>query len=331
MIGPLHFPLVSVIVVNWNGKHLLETCLGALAAQTFQDFELIVVDNGSSDGSAEWVALHYPGARLIRLEGNCGFSGGNNVGLRAARGEFVALLNNDVEAAPGWLEALLRTMAAHPEVGACDSKVFFYDRRDVLWAAGGEYTISGSVVHRGYRQRDGDGRYSTEADVFIAIASAALYRRTALEQVGLFDEDFFSGYEDVDLSFRLHAAGYRVLNAPRAVAFHRVSETARVNSEFYVFHGQKNVLFTFLKNMPAPLLVKYLPLHLIYTLGSLAYFARQRRLRAALRGKLAVLRQWREIMRKRRAVQRLRTAPSPLLDGLMSRSWLGPKLDKLLR
>jgi GT2 family glycosyltransferase len=166
--------------------------------------------------------------------------------------------------------------------------------------------------------------------VFIAIACAVAYRREALERVGLFDEGFFSGYEDVDLSFRLHAAGYRVLNAPQAVVYHRVSETAGRDSPFYVFHGQKNVLLTFLKNMPGPLLLKFWPLHLIYTVGALAYFARQGRLGPALRGKWQVLRRWSQVMAQRRETQRLRVVPVRQLESRLSRAWFRPKLDKLL-
>jgi GT2 family glycosyltransferase len=321
-------PLVSLIVVNWNGRHLLEACLAALEAQTFRDFETVVVDNGSTDGSSDWVAEHYPQARLVRLAQNCGFSAGNNVGLRAARGRYLALLNNDAEPRPAWLQALVEALEAHPEAGACDSHVYFRDRPDRLWAAGGDYTVSGSVLHRGYLQPGSDG--APAADVFIAIACAAIYRREALDKVGLFDEGYFSGYEDVDLSFRLHAAGYRVLNVPGAVVYHRVSETAGLNSPAYVFHGQKNVLTTFVKNMPGPLLWKYAPLHLAYTLGALLYFARLGRLGPALRGKWFVLRHWGEVMDKRRAAQRLRAVPVAELDRRLSRAWFRPKLGKLL-
>ena len=323
-------PLVSVTVLNWNGRHMLEACLAALRAQTFRDFEVIVVDNSSTDGSAEWVAAACPEARLIRLESNQGFSAGNNAGMRAARGRYLALLNNDAEADPGWLAALVGALEAHPAAGACDSTVYFHDRPDQLWAAGGEYTISGGVLHRGYGRQAADGDPAAEADVFIAIACAVLYRREALDKVGLFDEDYFNGYEDVDLSFRLHAAGYRVLNAPGAVVRHRVSQTTKVNSPFYVFHGQKNVLETFVKNMPGALLIKYGPLHLAYTLGALAYFARRGRLGAALGGKWYVLRHWGRLMAKRRETQRLRVASAAELEKKLSRAWLRPKIDKLL-
>jgi len=324
-------PLVSVIVLNWNGRHLLPACLSALDRQTLTGFELIVVDNGSTDGSADWVAENYPTARLVRLDKNNGFCGGNNAGLRVARGQFIALLNNDIEVEAGWLAALAETLQADPQVGACDSRVYFLHRRDMLWAAGADYTISGSVNHRGYLERDPDVLAQTPTEVFVAIACSALYRRSALERVGFLDEDFFYGYEDVDLSFRLHLAGYRVVTVPNAVAFHRVSETTHINSSFYVFHGQRNVSFVFLKNMPGPLLIKYLPLHIAHTLGSLAHFARHGQLWPALRGKVAVLRQGRRLLEKRRAVQQLRSISLRQLEQCLSREWLLPKLGKLIK
>ncbi len=320
---------VSVIVVNWNGRHLLESCLASLAAQTLSPLEVILVDNGSEDGSADWVASHHPEVRLVRLDRNYGFCGGNNAGIRVAKGEYFALLNNDAEAEPRWLERLRATMREHAGLGACDSKVYFYEPRDLIWASGADYSVAGSVVQRGYLQPDGGSNGAGPAEVFVAVACAVMYRRSALDHVGLFDEDFFSGYEDVDLSFRLQAAGYGIVTVPDAIVYHKVSATSRRNSEFYVYYGQRNVLETYLKNMPAALLLKYLPLHVLYTLGSMLYFARLGRLGATARGKLAVLRSLDRTLAKRRAVQRLRTAPTASLERKMSASWLQPKYAKL--
>jgi GT2 family glycosyltransferase len=323
-------PAVSVIVVNWNGKHLLGPCLKALARQTFTDFETVVVDNGSSDGSAAWLAEAHPEVRLIALDGNLGFAGGNNAGIRATSGEFVALLNNDTEVEPGWLEALVTCLRRHPDVAACDSKVFFHGSGDLLWSQGADYAVSGAVIQRGFRQPDRGLDAGDRREVFIAVACAALYRRQALDQVGLFDEDYFIGYEDVDLSFRLHAAGWRILNVSGAVVQHHVSASTKVNSDFYVYWGQRNVLDTYVKNMPAGLLWKYLPLHLLYTAGSAAYFARHRRLSAFARAKLAIAREWRHVVAKRRAVQALRTVPAAAIERQLTRAWLGDKAGKLL-
>jgi len=321
----------SVVIPNWNGRHLLAACLDSLKAQTLKAFELIVVDNGSTDGSAEWLEAERPEVRVIRLPENLGFSGGCNVGIRAAGGELVALLNNDTEVEPRWLQALCDAMDRDPRIGAADSKVYFYDARNVIWSAGCDYSIAGSVTHRGYLERDDQGRYANETDVFVAVACGIVYRRSALDKVGLFDEDFFSGYEDVDLSFRLHAAGYRVVNVPDSVVYHHVSATARKDSDFYVFHGQKNVLYTFLKNMPGPLVWKYLPLHLVYTAGSLLYFARLGRLGSALRAKFTVMKNLRSVIAKRKAIAASRVLEAGEIDRMLSSRWMGPKLSKLVR
>lgn len=321
----------SVVIPNWNGRHLLAACLDSLKTQTLTGFEIIVVDNGSIDGSADWLEAERPEVRVIRLPENLGFSGGCNVGIQASSGELVALLNNDTEVDPRWLEALCEAMDRDPRIGAADSKVYFYDHRNVIWSAGCDYSIAGSVNHRGYLQVDDRGSYAHETAVFVAVACGIIYRRAALDRVGLFDEDFFSGYEDVDLSFRLHAAGYRVVNVPESIVYHRVSATARKDSDFYVFHGQKNVLYTFLKNMPGPLLWKYLPLHLLYTAGSLVYFARIGRLGSAVKAKLAVLKNLRSVLAKRRGVRALRVISPRDIDALLTPAWLGPKVSKLRR
>jgi GT2 family glycosyltransferase len=322
-------PLVSVVIVNWNGKHLLGPCLQSLAQQTFRDFEIVVVDNRSSDGSADWVTACYPDARLLQLDRNRGFAGGNNAGITVARGDFIALLNNDTEVDSGWLKALVRCLEDHPDVGACDSRVYFHGADMLLWAKGADYAVSGAAIQRGYRQRDSSG-HEVVSEVFVAVACAALYRRSALDLVGLFDEDFFIGYEDVDLSFRLHAAGWRILNVPSAVVQHHVSASTKRESDFYVFWGQRNVLETYVKNMPGWLFWKYLPLHLLYTFGALIYFTRRGRLPAAIRAKLAVLRDWRRVVRKRRATQALRSVPTAIIERQLARGWVGDKAAKLL-
>lgn len=320
-------PVVSVVVLNWNGRSLLEDCLGSVLRQTFRDYEVILVDNGSTDGSAAWVRERFPQVRLLALEENLGFCGGNNAGFRVARGRYVALLNNDTEVEPDWLERLYAVIAADPRIAACDSSVLYFDRRDVVWSRGATYTIAGTANFRdqGRLARDLPGE---PADVFAAVACAALYRRAALDEVGDLDEAFFAGYEDIDWSFRARLRGYRIVNVPAARVYHKVSATHGYNSPAYVYHGQRNVLMLFLKNMPASLLVRYAPLHLVYTLGSLAYFVRAGRGGAFVRGKVDALRRWPSVWRKRRAVQGSRAVTAAAIDVALLRGWLGPKTRK---
>jgi GT2 family glycosyltransferase len=320
-------PLVSVVILNWNGKHLLADCLASLSQQTWRDFEVILVDNGSSDGSIEWVQGTHPDVRILPLPANRGFCGGNNAGIRAARGEYIVLLNNDTEVEADWLGELVRYVRADAAIGACDSKILYFDRRDTIWSAGALYTIAGSCEWRGHGLKD--SAVNEPAEVFTANACSAIYPRHVLEEVGDLDEDFFAGYEDVDWSFRARLRGYRIVNVPSSRVYHKVSATHQYNSPRYVYHGQRNVAAVFLKNMPTPLLLKYAVLHLLYTGGSFFYFARIGRLSAFLRAKCDVIRQWRNIWRKRQQIQHARLVPSRLIDTSLSREWLGPKLRKL--
>jgi len=323
-------PEISVIVVNWNGRPLLDECLSSLQAQTVRGHEVILVDNGSADGSAEWVARNHPRVRLLRLRSNLGFSGGNNAGLALARGRYIALLNNDTRVEPGWLAALHRRIESDQRIAACDSKVLYHDRPGTIWAAGADYTVAGSVQARGNGLKDSPGS-AESGEVFVAVACAAIYRRSAIEEIGFFDETFFNGYEDVDWSFRAWLSGYRIFNEPAARVYHKVSSSQVHNSPGFVYHGQRNVSATFLKNMPSPLLRKYWPLHLAYAAGSAAYFARIGRGGAFLKAKGDVLSRLPEIMSRRRLVQSLRRSSDAEIESRLVRKWLGAKKGKFLQ
>lgn len=321
-------PLVTIIVLNWNGRHLLEDCLPSVLQQTLQDYELIVVDNGSTDGSLEWVASHYPKTRLISLPTNMGFCEGNNVGIRSARGDYVVLLNNDTEVAPDWLEQLLAHICTDPSIAACDSKILYFDQRESIWSSGGTYSIAGTTTFRWHNQQD-SGRLQQPSDVFVVGACSAIYRRRIFEEIGLLDRDFFAGFEDVDWSFRAHLRGYRTVNVPTSRVYHKVSMTHQRNSPAYVYHGQRNVWATFVKNMPSSLLFRYWPLHLLYALGSWVYFARIGRGRAFAQAKADAARQSASLWIKRREVQKMRTVSPMEIDALLDHDWLMPKLAKL--
>jgi len=327
MRAPVPQPLISVIVVNWNGRALLEECLHSLEKQTFKDFEIILVDNGSSDDSAEWVRSHYPLVKLLALKTNTGFSAGNNAGLGLARGEFIALLNNDTKVEPGWLEALYQCIRADERIAACDSMVLYYDQPGLIWSAGGIYTIAGSVSPRRYQQPD-NGPGQGPQDVFIAVACAALYRKKVIQEIGFFDETYFNGYEDVDWSFRAHLFGYRIVNVPAARVYHKVSSTQIHNSPGFVYNGQRNVSATFIKNMPGRLFFKYLPLHLAYVLGSFWYFLKVGQSGAFIRAKCSLIRQISLLISQRNALQARKTISPDAIDGLLEKKWLDAKINK---
>jgi GT2 family glycosyltransferase len=322
-------PLISVIIVNWNGKHHLNGCLSSLLNQSLQDYEVIIVDNGSTDGSMEFVADNFPKAITIGLDSNRGFSGGNNIGILASRGKFVVLLNNDTEVDQDWLQQLYLQINKDESIAACDSKVFYYGDRNSIWAAGGTYSIAGTSQMRGNLEED-SAVFDEPRDIFTAIACAAIYRKSAFEDIGLLDEDFHSGYEDVDWSFRAHLRGYRILNAPAAHVYHKVSATHGYNSPAFVRNGQRNVFYVYIKNMPLPLLLRYWPLHLFYSIASMVYFARIGQLIPFLLGKLEAVLHLPVVLRKRREVQNNRRVSSKAIDDLLTREWLGLKLNKFL-
>ncbi|HEX2923588.1 MAG TPA: glycosyltransferase family 2 protein [Chloroflexota bacterium] len=301
---PQAAPMVGVVIVNWNGRAHLERCLDALARQTMSSFEIVVVDNGSVDGSAEMVRDQYPHVRLLRQSANLGFAEANNVGIGAGETAFVATLNNDTEPRPDWLEQLLAPALTDDRVGMVASKMLFAHRPGVINSAGIALDRAGIAWDRlGGRP---DGQTGPPEEVFGPCAGAALYRRRMLDEIGLFDGEFFAYLEDVDLAWRARLAGWRCVYAPAAAVTHVHSATGVEGSPFKSYQLGRNKLWTIVKNYPSPQLFLALPLIVSYDLAAVAYGIVARRDLAALRGRVAGLaglpRQW----RKRKAVQRLR-------------------------
>lgn len=223
---------VSVVIVNWNRRGLLEACLNSLAQPQGASFEVIVVDNGSSDGSAGFVESYaasspYP-LRLVRNRDNRGFCAANNQGIAMSRGEFVALLNNDAEAHPQWLAALLEAFA-DPGVGMAASKVLVYEDPRVIDKAGHLIYLDGQNRGRGTGEID-RGQYDRVEEVLWPDGCACMYRKAMLDEIGGFDEDFFAYADDAELGLRARIAGWSCLYMPRAVVrHHRGSTLGRQN------------------------------------------------------------------------------------------------------
>ena len=217
-------PLASIIIHNWNGAHHLPVCLGALRAQTYPHLEVILVDNGSTDGSRALVTERYPEVRLLALDHNVGLTGGNNAGFRAARGDILISLNNDTEADPHFVEALVTALLDHPQAGMAAAKMLLFDDRRQIHSAGDGYGVDGIPFNRGVWQQD-EGQYDEPAWIFGGCGGAVAYRRAMLDKVGAFDESFFMYCEDVDLNWRAQLAGWRCWYAPDAVVYHKLSAT----------------------------------------------------------------------------------------------------------
>ncbi|MBA2441854.1 MAG: glycosyltransferase family 2 protein [Rubrobacter sp.] len=313
---------ITIVIPNWNGRRLLEACLASLREQSFRDFETLVVDNGSTDGSVELVELEFPEARVVTLEENRGFSAAVNRGIEESGSELVALLNNDTEQDPGWLAALVRAAEGHPEAGSFASKLLDAGERGVLDGAGDALRRSGLPYRLGHGEAD-RGRYDSLSPVFGACAAAALYRRAMLEDVGRFDEDFFAYCEDADLSFRAQLAGYRCLYVPGAVVYHVGSASSGgKRSPTAVRLGTQNGLNVLVKNLPAPLVPRLAPFILAGQVSRLVMTTRSTdTLRANLAGYAGVWRLLPEMLRKRRGVQARRRVSNAYVRRLLRGSF----------
>lgn len=301
---------VAVVIVNWNSWVLLARCLEALESQTYKNFSVTIIDNASSEEIPPQLLETSPQVKLVRHSSNVGFAAANNVAVskHSLDGEWIALLNPDAFAAPRWLETLLMAAESNPEFDVFGSKLVNAADPGVLDGAGDAYHISGRVLRTAHGlpvSAMGD----SVCEIFSPCAAAALYRRSAFEEVGGFDEDFFCYVEDVDLGFRLRLAGYRCLYVPQSVAHHVGSgTTGGQHSDFAVYHGHRNLVWTFVKNMPGVLFWLLLPLHVALNLASIIWFALRGQGGVILRAKRDALLGLPKMWRKRRQIQKTRVA-----------------------
>ncbi len=308
-----------MVIPNWNGERFLSTCLRSLRRQSFEDFETILVDNGSTDASVAFVRDNFPEIRVLSLPENRGFSAAVNAGIRASEAEHVALLNNDTETDPEWLEALVAAADAYSEAGFFASKMVDFEDRRILDGAGDVLRRSGLPYRLGHGEPD-RGQYDEVAFVFGACAGAAMYRRSMLDDLGLFDEDFFANCEDGDLSFRAQLAGYRCLYVPGSVVYHMGSATFGKRSPTSTRLGTRNSLCMLVKNLPAPLVPSFLPFVAAGQLSRLVVTASTSTLVAHLEGLAGALRLLPLMLRKRREIQKRRQVPVEYIKALLKES-----------
>ncbi|MDO8688394.1 MAG: glycosyltransferase family 2 protein [Dehalococcoidia bacterium] len=311
-------PRVSVIIPNWNGESLLPTCLDALRRQKYQDFEVVVMDNASTDGSRRLLREDHPEVRVVGLSQNLFFARACNAGIRLTETELVALLNNDTEAEPSWLEELVRALDSDSQYGFATSKLLLFDRRDTIQSAGDSYGSNGVPGNRGVWEKD-DGRYDERCEVFGACGGASLFRRSMLEEIGLFDEEFRGYCEDVDLSFRAQLAGYRCVFAPEARVYHRLSATG--GGPVASFLCGRNFINVVVKDIPGSMLRRYwhriLGAQVGYAVHSLRH-SREPAARARLKGQVSALLQLPSMLRKRRVVQASRRVSDDYIESVLT-------------
>lgn len=260
-------PLISIIIVNWNGRKYLRDCLPTLMAQAYPHKEVIVVDNGSSDDSVRFVKEKYAHKlKLIEGEKNLGFAEANNIGILQAKGKYVLVLNNDTEMDKNCLDELLKIVEADEKIGMCAPKILMQSDRKRIDSAGLLLYPDGLSRGRGRLEID-CGQYDELEEVIFPSGCCGLYRRRMLEEIGLFDKNFFMCVEDTDLGLRAKLAGWRCIYVPSAVIFHKYSATMGEHSSLKAFLVERNRIWTIIKIFPLPLLL----LSFYYTIKRYAY------------------------------------------------------------
>jgi GT2 family glycosyltransferase len=288
----------SFLIVNWNGKGLLQACLSSLRCQSCQSFEVVLVDNGSSDGSSDFVREHFPEVRLVELGENRGFAGGNNAGLEHCAGKYIALLNNDAELSPDWLSKMLAILERKPDVGFCSSRIFVKGTK-LIDSVGDRFTTAFTGTKLGENQ-SGE-LFDTPVPIQGVCAAAAIYRKKMLEEIGFFDDDLFLNYEDTDLNMRAWLRGWKCVYVPEAKVFHAVNATIGRMSQISVYYFSRNSLLVLVKNYPWRLIARQLPQRIFFELCAFLYYAVfNLRLITYMRGKVDAFRLLPKFIRKRK-------------------------------
>jgi GT2 family glycosyltransferase len=320
---------ISVIIVNWNGKKFLSECLEGLRRQVYRSFSSTLVDNGSTDGSVDFVLQKFPEVRVVELSENTGFSVANNIIINSVKTEYVALLNNDAVPHPLWLQKLVEGLENNPEAGFIASKMLFYDKTNIIDRVGDSYSKAGSAFLRGRGALAHE--YDEKELIFGACAGAALYRTRMFREIGLFDEDFFLLYEDVDLSFRAQLKGYKCVYTPEAIVYHKGSKSIVHDSPISVYYSHRNLEWTYIKNMPRSLIHKTILSHFIYDIASFFYFMIRGRGKIFLKAKLDALKGFQKALQKRRQIQGEKSVADNYIWSLFEKELLYNRLTRRLQ
>jgi GT2 family glycosyltransferase len=319
---------VSIIIPHLGGQEVLTSCLQALQPTISDDVATLVVDNGSTDGSVAAVQERFPWVEAIRSERNLGFAGGCNLGIRSSRSEYVILLNDDTEVAPGWLQPLREAAERNPKIGACQPKLLSTrerERFDYSGAAGGliDYFGYPFAMGRLFESIEKDShQYDSSQPIFWASGTAMLLRRSALDEVGLLDDSFFAHMEEIDLCWRLHLRGYQVWSVPQSVVFHRSGATLAASSFRKKYLNHRNNLVMLLKNYDLGNLLSILPIRFALEALTLLYSAVVLdfgRVFAVLAALSYLLTHPRKVWYQRRQAQAIRSVPDRMIQKQMFR------------
>lgn len=318
---------ISIIIPTWNSAEYLPACLSSLAKQTLRDFEIVIVDNGSigfDEGkiTSEWPSLDI---REVPLKENMGFAVACNIGVQSARGEWLAFLNADAFPEPDWLESFVAAQKEYPHAGAFGSLILQDAHPSLVDSAGDVYHMSGAAW-KGYSGYPAAKVPSNPRRIFAPCAAAAFYRRDVFLEIGGFDEDFFSYFEDVDLGFRLNLYGYQCIFLPDARVRHVGSASTGKDSDFALYHYHRNYIWSFIKNMPGVLVWLYMPIHILANLLLILKYLKNRRGKVVFKAKIDALRGLGKMLAKRKTIQGDRRASVREIDQLFNKNLLAPFL-----
>ncbi len=317
---------VAVVIVNFNSGQYLQACLHSLSKQSYSPTKILVIDNCSTDNSLDSLENGFDG-EFIRLGQNVGFAKGNNfAAARAQECDWLAFVNPDAVLEPRWLEKLLEAAATRPDCVFIGGVLIQADNTKLLDGAGDVYHVSGAHWRRARGQLSA-GRYTSMEEVF-SPSAAAICRRDVFLKVCGFDESFFCYGEDIDLGFRLRLLGYRCLYVPDAIAYHAGSGTTGRHSAFTIYHGHRNLVWVYFRNMPWPLFWLYLPQHILLNLISLVWFVLRGQARIIFKAKWDAIRGLPRALRERKGIQAARVVGAWELRRVMAKGTLTPYLRR---
>lgn len=255
-------PKVSIIILNYNGAELTSNCLDSIYKQDYKNFEIIIVDNGSTE-STDKITKNFPGIKLIKSKVNLGYAEGNNLGFKRSKGELILFLNNDTIVSKNFLKILVNKITSNYLIAAVQPKILCYPKTEIIDSVGSDLLNSGFLYHFGHNKKESQ-KYNKEKEIFSMKGACMLFKKDILETVGVFDKSYFAYFEETDLCNRVWLAGYRILYVPQAKIYHLGGGTARnIPNTFIQYHSYKNRIYTYFKNFELLTLIKIIPFHIL--------------------------------------------------------------------
>lgn len=318
---------VSVIIPTWNGLEFLKICLPSLSKLSYKNFETIVVDNGSTDTTENYLLKNFPKVRFLKLGKNYGFAKAVNQGIKKSIGEYIFLINNDSYLDKDCLKYLVETAVAHPEIGFVSSKILKYGNRKVIDNAGDNIDVSGHLIIRGHNQKD-NLTYSRDGNCFLASGGGSVIKREVFKRIGLFDEDYFMYMEDADFFFRAQLAGFKGWYQPKSIVYHIGKGSSSKNPEMVEIQNFRNMTMTVIKNFPKALLLNDLNFIkiLLVNINTLKYLATKGMFLKGLMVDLEILFKFPKLLKKRRKIQSLKAVSDEyIIKNVLKKNFLSAK------